>query len=184
MFASPKPMLVGAPLLLLPILVVFLMQNAPTPSPIELAIAQLPIAGGSSGGGGNAAPSSPLGDDGGALPASVSLPLYANSARPDATPESLHDDDEADRNIEITQYTVLHPQSLEQQDLLIGQVALLYETPFNEDLSNKLLQEYCTAKPSDPFYNVSLLYLPIDPVLRDALVRLGGADSASCPRLN
>jgi hypothetical protein len=178
-FASPKMLLLAAPAMVLPLVIVILSNNPTAPSPVEEAIQQLPVAGGPS------TTASPNGNGRAGLPESVSVKLYADSARPDATPQSIAIVDETKTDIDSAQYAVLHPLSMAREDLMIGQLALVFTSPLDAELSGRIFQEFCNAKPGDPFYNVSLNDLPIDGPLRDALVRWSsGSSSASvCPRL-
>ncbi len=171
-FASPRLMLLAAPILLGPIAALIMFEDEVALSPIDLAIVSLPTAGDAAGGGSSTAL---LGSAASKLPNNVSLPLFANSARAAATRLARSDAGvaagDADLDFASAEFAMLHPRTLAKEDLLIGSLAMVYSTPMNMDLSLKLFEEFCNASPEDPFYHVSMTALPIDPNLRLALER-------------
>ena len=174
-------LLLAAPLMVLPVVVVILSDSAPAPSLIEQAIDQLPIAGGGPAGATRNA------NAGTGLPLGASLTLYAGSARADSTPASISTDSETKIDIDSAQYNIMHPASMAREDLMIGQLELVFTSPMDTAVSGRIFREFCDAKPGDPYYNVGLERLPINGVLKDALVRwrMGSSSSSAsfCPHL-
>ena len=121
-------------------------------------------------------------------PPTVALRLMANSARVAAErPERREDGpDLKDRMLdyEAAAYAVLHPRSLAGEDLLAGEFALLTRA-MTPDLSFNLLSEFCSARPEDPYYAVTLSDLPLSQEMLLSLGALGPGSSlgAFCKRL-
>jgi hypothetical protein len=182
-FMSPVWLVLAAPALVLPLLVMILMDDGPAPSMVEQAITALPIPGDASdpeqGRTGRVAV---MGASGGALPASMSARLYSNSARADAARLAQRPEP---RNevvpFPITAYGLLHPRSLAGEDMMVGDFILLIRTPV-PDLSWAIFAAYCS---SDGSARGSLADLPINPALPAAIVNfLTPADYGKlCPRL-
>ncbi|MCW3477747.1 hypothetical protein [Limobrevibacterium gyesilva] len=173
-------------MLLLPLAVILFTGDDARLSPVEQAIVALPIAGDADADAG--ATTSPLGV-GGRLPASFSMPLYANSARAEALRISMRGDDAATPGDGMdflgSEFATLHPRSRAGEGGLIGHIQLMYSTPMALDLSATIFQEFCNAQPGDPFFDADVATLPIAPRLREALTRFipTAANITFCPRL-
>ncbi len=162
MFASPRWLLLGAPALALPVLVMLLHDPDSGPTSIEQAIAALPLPGDAVIADGS--PNQVFGPAAGKLPPSLALRLYANSARAVSERPERRDDGPDQRDIltdfEAEAYAALHPRSLAGEDLLVGDYALLTQS-LAPDLSYALLAEFCSARPEDPGYLTKLSDLPL-----------------------
>ena len=173
-------LLLASPAFVLPLVILILADNpTPTVSPVDQAIEALPVAGG------NGARLTTKAS----LPDVVGLKLYAQSARPDAAFQSVAIPNEAKVGIDSAQYEALHPLSKAGEDFMVGQLELVFTSPLDSELSNRIFKEFCNAQPGDPFYNVGVAQLPISGALKDSLVRWtrgAGATAAAtvCPRLS
>ncbi len=174
-------MLIAAPMLIIPLAVLLWLDDEVVPSPIELAIAALPMAGDSTS---DTAGASPLGRIGSRLPNNVTLPLFANSAQVEAgrlgRADSASAAQHTDTDFASAEFAALHPRSLFREDLLIGSLRMVYSLP-NIDLSIKMFEEYCNASPNEASYQVPLAALPIDPSLRQAFGRLATTAAGGGP---
>ena len=175
MFLSPLWLIIGAPALLLPILALTLWNDEPPPSMVEQAIGALPMPGND-----NAGAAAPMGRQARNLPPDVSLSLYANSARADAMRQSKtagSDGQDEGSDYFSREFNLLHPATLAREDLLVSDLSLLYSTPLNVDLGVVIFQEYCSARPGDPFYGVDINTLPLSLGLRTAIARAMASNS-------
>ena len=184
-FASPRWVMIAAPVLALPVLAMVLFDQPPGPSDIEQAVGALPIAG-AAGGHGRFAP---LGAEAREVPTTTSASIYANSAVAAAVVMHQRDDNPADRaampfDFITATYAALHPARRAREDLLVGQYALL-RMPLMPDLSLSLLFQYCSSGPDDPGYGTPLDRLPINPNVVAALTSFipAGDMARYCPRL-
>jgi|GEM_PF-4761969 len=189
-FLSPWWLLLGAPLLLIPVLLM-VFEGDGAQSPVELAIAALPIAGDASDGGNDTtnARIAPLGSTA-RLPPSTSLSLYNNSARAEAARMSQRDaaansGRDAGTDFDEIEYKLMHPKLGGKEDFLVGDFKNLFTMPTAANLSWVLFHEFCTAKPDDPYFGVGTDKLPIDPIIVKALLDfVPSNDQVSyCPRL-
>ena len=183
-FASPRLLLVAAPIMLGPLAALFWFEEAAVPTPIELAITSLPTAGNASGTGtARSSDRALLGE--GRLPNNVSLSMFANSARVEQSRIARADIAAAtrgsDKDFAAAEFAALHPPTMGREDLLIGTLGMVYSTPMNMDLSLKLFEEFCNAMPGDAYYQVSMDSLPIDPNLRRALDRFSSTSTHGGP---
>jgi hypothetical protein len=190
--ASPRTALWAAPALLLPLFAIALTGQDRAPSPIEQTIESLPVPVDSEAGTQALPPgATPLGAAGTRLPTSVTMPIYNNSAQALAArmfltaPVVPNEINRTQEQIKTSEYEAVHPQQRMMDDLLVGQVNGLLTSPVAPDISAKIFQEYCNAKPGDPYYGVSLESLPIDRDLLASLVQLAKmtSDSGFCPHL-
>jgi len=186
-------MLWAAPALLLPLLAIGLVDDGRSASPIEQTIEALPVPVDQEAGTQPLPPgATPLGAAGTRLPASVTMPLYNNSAQALAARMSLADPvmaDEPERTqdeMRTSEYEIVHPLERTMDDLLVGQVNALLTSPVAPDISVKIFQEYCNARPGDPYYGMSVTDLPIDRDLLASLVQLARltSDTGFCPDLS
>jgi hypothetical protein len=189
--ASPRTALWAAPVLALPFLVMALISEDGTPSPIEQTVAALPVPVDQSGPAeAQATGVSPFGAGAGPPP-SVTMPIYNNSALALTAQMQVMNagrSDQPDAPVEQLQaldYAELHPQDRSMDDLLVGQVNGLLTMPLSADISFKIFQEFCNAQPGDAYYTVNIASLPIDHDLLAALEQLAKLtpDSGFCPRL-
>jgi hypothetical protein len=189
-FASPRWLIYAGPVLLLPVVAVFLFTGDVPPTAIEQAISALPIPGNArdpavANGGGRL---QPLGTAVHQVPPSTSLEIYNRSAVVAAARLDRLDDgpapDEDIADYIIRTYAALHPQRAAKEDLLVGNYALL-AAPLALDLSRVVFHEFCTAQPGDPGYGTRLSDLPVDGGAMAGFFSFNtAADIASiCPRL-
>jgi hypothetical protein len=190
--ASPRTALWAAPALLLPLLAIGLIDDERSASPIEQTIEALPVPVDQEAGTQPLSPgATPLGAAGTRLPTSVTMPIYNNSAQALAARMALTNvvvSDESQRTqdeMRTSEYDILHPRERMMDDLLVGQVNTLLTSPVAPDISVKIFQEYCNARPGDPYYGVDVTALPIDRDLLSALVQLARLtpDTGFCPRV-
>ena len=132
---------------------------------------------------------SPLGAGSQQLSAAAAMKLLAASARATSAMLAQRDSERAarptDRDYAVTQFSLLHPDELARDNMLIGDLSLVYSNPTGTDLSARIYQAYCTAMPGDPFYAVSITALPITPALQQAALaweEIPGA-TGRCPRV-
>ncbi len=117
------------------------------------------------------------------------MPLLAASARATSAMVALRDSERAaqptDRDYAITQFSLLHPDELARDNMLIGDLSLMYSNPTGTDLSMRIFQAYCAAQPGDPFYAVRITALPITPALQQAATAWEAIPGAvgRCPRV-
>jgi hypothetical protein len=189
--ARPQTVLWVAPALLLPFLAMALISEDAGPSPIEQTVAALPIPVDQSNPADAAAAGSPFGT-GAAPPASVTMPIYNQSALALTTQmQTINANrwDQPDQPVAMLDqmdYAELHPAARAQDDLLAGEVNGLLTMPLSADISFKIFQAYCGAQPGDPFYSVDIKSLPIDRDLLASLQELAqlAPNSGLCPRLS
>jgi hypothetical protein len=186
-FMSPVWLALAAPALLLPLGVIFLFEDDAAPSMVEQAISALPIPGDASepGQGADAARVAALGR-GPAVPSTVSATLYSTSARADAARLARRSEPrDAVPDIATTSYALLHPRSLADEDLLIGEYAMLVSMPGVPDFSWAIFQSYCQAPRNAGERKVTLAQLPINREVPAAIVNFLPASEHSklCPRL-
>jgi len=185
-FMSPVWLALAAPALLLPLGAIFLFEDEAAPSMVEQAISALPIPGDASepGRGANAGRVASFGQ--GAMPSTVSATLYSTSARADAARLAQRSEPrDAVPDITTTSYALLHPRSLADEDLLIGDYAMLVSLPGAPDFSWAIFQSFCQAPVNEGDRKVTLAQLPINPQVPAAIVNFLPANEYSklCPRL-
>ncbi len=173
-FTSPVLMVIAVPALIFPIATAIVLRGTDTPlTPVELTINGLPTAAPTEGFAETDA--SPLGAGDARLSLGAALPLYAASARPTAARLAARDSERAasgaDRTFALTEFALLHPQARDRDNMLIGDLPLVYDNPATLDLSARIFQEYCTARPGDPYYTLSITALPINPALKAAVIQ-------------
>jgi hypothetical protein len=118
------------------------------------------------------------------------MPLLAASARATSAVLALRDSERAapptDRNYAVTQFSLLHPDELARDNMLIGDLWLVYNNPTGTDFSARIFQDYCAAVPGDPFYAVSINARPLTPALKQAAMAWEAIPGATgrCPRVS
>jgi hypothetical protein len=167
-------------------------QDVPL-TPVEQAIDSLPLAaipGGTkpatADGGGNV---SPLGSGTTRLMPTSAMPLLAASAGSVTAQLAMRDSERSlrgtDRDFSMTEFSLLHPDERARDNMLIGDLALIYNNPADADLTAKIFQAFCTAQPGDPYYNLSIATLPIDLSLKQAVIRWESTPGTNsrCPQI-
>ncbi len=180
-FMSPVWAGIAAPALALPLVAMILMDDGPAPSLVEQAILALPIPGDASDPG-QSGRVEVAGASGASMPASTTLSLYNNSARAAASRLAQRPEPgNAVPHFAAVSYTLLHPESLAGEDLLIGDVAMVFSTPV-PDLSWAIFSAFCRT---DATGRATLADLPINPNVPAAIVNFLPASDYGrlCPRL-
>ena len=171
-FLSPAWLLLAAPILAIPVLLM-LLEGEGSQSPVELAIAALPIAG-DAGSDESGTRLAPLGSTA-KLPPSTSLSLYNNSARAAAarmtqSDGAINSGRDPGTDFNETEFSLLHPKFRGNEDFLVGDFKYVFSMPTAANLSWVLFHEFCTATPDDRFFGVGTDKLPIDPAIVKALL--------------
>jgi hypothetical protein len=189
-FASPKLMVIAIPALLCPIGAAMVLRSQDVAlTPVEQTIDTLPSAGNAAPADDGGADASPLGAGTQRLSPSAAMPLFAASARATSAMLALRDSAQAarptDHDYTVTEFSLLHPDELARDNMLIGDLGLVYNNPTGTDLSARIFQAYCAARPGDPFYAVNIDTLPITPALKQAAMawqEIPGA-TGRCPHV-
>lgn len=187
-FMSPVWLLIAAPALALPLAAVVLFEEEPAPSGVEQAIAALPIPGDGSvpGRESNAPRIAALGAPGTQLPSTVSASLYSNSARFSAERlDRRTDPRDAVPDVASISFALLHPRSMADEDMLVGDLALMLSTPAGPDFSWAILNAFCETQPMAGQRAAVLQDLPINPSVPASIMNfLPASDHPKiCPRL-
>jgi hypothetical protein len=183
-------MVIAVPALLCPIGAAIVLRSPDVPlTPVEQAIDTLPSAANAVPADDGVVDASPLGSGTQRLSPSAAMPLLAASARATSATLALRDSERAtqptDRDYAVTQFSLLHPDELARDNMVIGDLSLMYSNPTGTDLSMRIFQAYCTAQPGDPFYAVRITALPITPALQQAAMAWQAIPGAvgRCPRV-
>ena len=188
-FASPMWMLLAAPVMLLPLWAVVAGEAVHQPSAVEQAVASLPLPGDASLPKDADQRFALLGSPTRQLPASTSLRLYADSARvaSDAIRRTSVAPGRAQQDgndVDALTFDVLHPKAVADDDLLVGNYALLTRS-MSPDLSLAFFFEFCTAVAGDPGFGAKLSDLPLSDGMISALTTLtpGSGLAHACNRV-
>lgn len=197
-FASPKLMVFAIPALIFPLgTAVVLNSRDAALTPVEQAIGALPQAAGMAGarpgapdaGGEAGGDVSPLGSGAARLTSAVAMPLLAASAGSLATQSAMRNSERSargtDRDYALTEFSLLHPDERARDNLVIGDLALVYSNPADAGLTAKIFQAFCTAQPGDPYYTLGIAALPISQTLKQMVIKWETTPGTSgrCPQV-